>query len=193
MKPKFHKKILKKGECTLDIISVKYKNKFKIPSNFTINKIKENRCYKLWSKYLKACEQFKLPKILLLYHLTKTSNVESICKNGFNINMSKIRAFGKGVNLASNIMHLKNYYNMHKNKNGSVSIIVCQVCVKNYHENFSDFTDKKFIKKFGYSKPLYITPKKGYDSMYAVKKNIWIIPSSSRIYPSYVIEGRFII
>ena len=103
-----------------------------------------------------------------------------------------MRAFGKGVNLATNISHLKHYYSMYKNKNNNVSIIVCQVCVKKSHENESDITEKKFMEKYGYSKPKYMSPKKGYDSMYSFDKTIWIIPRSSRVYPSFVIEGQFI-
>ena len=103
-----------------------------------------------------------------------------------------MRAFGKGVNLATNISHLKHYYNIYKNKNNNVSIIVCQVCVKKSHENESNITAKDFRKEYSYSKPKYMSPKKGYDSMYGFDKTIWVIPSSSRVYPSFVIEGKFI-
>jgi len=187
MKPKNHKNTLEKGICELKEIK---KINIKIPKKFIISKIQENNCYLLWNKYKKECNRLHNYKTLRLYHLTETSNVKSICKNGFDISLSRMRAFGKGINLANTISHLKHYYNMYKNKNNNVSIIVCEVCVKKSHENESDITADKFIEKYGYSKPKYMSPKKGYDSMYAGP--IWIIPSSSRVYPSFVIEGKFI-
>ena len=45
-----------------------------------------------------------------MYHLTSKENAESILQNGFNISLSKRGAYGLGINLTTEINHLKHYY-----------------------------------------------------------------------------------
>ena len=43
---------------------------------------------------------------IIMYHITSKKNAESILKNGFNIEFAKRGAFGKGINLTTDINHL---------------------------------------------------------------------------------------
>ena len=101
-----------------------------------------------------------------------------------------MRAFGKGVNLCHKFNELLKYNGMFKDKKGRSALIIFQVLIRKSHSNASD--DQKIIKNSDgsyYTKPQYMFPQKGFDSMYskAPHKEVWIIPSSQRVYPSYIV------
>lgn len=195
-KPKIHSYAPVKRQCSIDDVDSTEKNKIKklfMNKNIPIIQIQKVLCYKLWKKYIISKDKLKTkirkkPKEYIMYHITKNKYAKSIAKNGLDISRSKYRAFGKGVNLSNDITHLKRYKDILGNPKDA-TIIVCQVYIGESHANYSDGgKDKEYHKKYGHSKPKYMSPKKGYDSMYAANKTIWIIPSSARVYPLFLIK-----
>jgi hypothetical protein len=167
--------------------------KDKMPRGFTINSIVQNYQKKLWDKF---CYEYKRLELRgsktsrsLMYHLTTESNAKEILRNGFSFKNSKLRAFGKGVNLAPSIEEVVKYKILYPSKRQTYSILVCEVLTGNSHGNHSD--DNVVVRtKCGsfYSKPQFMKPKVGYDSMYSLQplKKIWVIPDPKRVYPSFL-------
>lgn len=120
-----------------------------------------------------------------LFHITELSIAKKILKEGFRLDFCKNKAFGKGVYFCETARDTLTYSKNDKLK----ALLVCKVLIGKAHQNSSDVT--KIIKnKDGsiYSKPLYMRPKRGFDSMYSNSKTkIWVIPASSRIHPQYLI------
>ena len=63
---------------------------------------------------LKKYNNYKASNSMIMYHITTKKNAQSIIKNGFDISLSKQGAFGLGINLTTDINHLKIYYKMNK-------------------------------------------------------------------------------
>lgn len=131
------------------------------------------------------------PSVKFMFHLTDTYSAQDILKNGFNVSKSYYKAFGKGINLCPKIKDVLKYKRMKRSNTGKVSIIIARVLIGRSHGNSSD--DHEMIREpngASYSKPKYMRPKKGFDSMYSLvpKKQIWIIPSSARVLPIAEVE-----
>ena len=161
-----------------------------------IENITEITCQKNWKKYNREFQKLtkkreKKPQHKLMFHITNRFAAREIAKVGFDISKSKLKAFGRGVNLCSELSDVINFHHMHASKLGLSTIIVCQVQIGKSHANKS-FDDQIVKLPDGniYSKPEYYKPKKGFDSMYSESpyKKIWIIPSSARVYPSFLID-----
>lgn len=138
-----------------------------------ISKIKLQSNNKILQKY----RSYNSSHELIMYHLTTKKNAYNILKNGFDISLSKRGAFGLGINLTTDINHLKNYYD-----NKTNYLIICLVKFNKKQKNKSG---PEIIKENGneYTKPKYITPSKGYDILYAPGLNIYVVPQSIQVYP----------
>jgi hypothetical protein len=131
------------------------------------------------------------PSIKTMYHLTDTKSAKLIIQNGFNPSRSYYKAFGRGVNLCPKLEDVIKYRRMRKSESKKVSIIVAKVLIGKAHGNSSsDETTVREVNGAVYSKPEYMMPKRGFDSMYSLNplKQIWIIPSGSRVFPIAEIE-----
>ena len=131
--------------------------------------------------------KIKYKNYKILYHVTKYKYAKNILENGFDISKSKNRAFGKGINLTDDILHLKHYINNEFN-----TIIICIVKYNKlklnnpYYKNIDSIQSKKYIDKYGYSKPSYMYVPREYDGFYW--KNIYVIKSKKLIYPLSLIK-----
>lgn len=136
--------------------------------------------------------KYKNVKVRILFHLTNNNSGKLIAQNGFDVSRGKTKAYGKGIYFTDKIIDLKRYlHHIHdKDESGSVTIMVCCVIIGKAHLNYSDPSDLRYFEKYGYSRPKYMSPRKGYDSMYT-KDGIWIIPVSSRIYPKYLVKIKW--
>lgn len=129
---------------------------------------------------------YKSKKSKLMYHITSEENAINILNNGFDIRLSKKGAFGKGINLTTDINHLKHYYNKKTNY-----IIVCIVKFNKKQNNSSN--NNIIIKEDGvsYSKPKYIIPSKGYDILYVSGPEIYVAPKTEQVYPILIGKIKF--
>ena len=125
---------------------------------------------------------YKAKYTKIMYHITSKENAESILKNGFNINLSKRGAFGTGINLTTDINHLKHYYNNKKNY-----IVICKV---KYNKRKFNTSGPEMINKYT-TKPKYDFPQKGYDVLYAKGPEIYVIPNTNQIYPVLISKIKF--
>jgi hypothetical protein len=148
-----------------------------------------------WRKYqnqkLRLSHKLSInPSEKIFYHLTKCSSAQNILNNGFNIKFSKLRAFGKGINFCSEFKNIIKYYGMYSDRKERSALIINQVIIGKAHANSSD-EQQIMTNPDGsyYTKPQFLSPKKGYDAMYSKTpyKEIWVIPSTERIYPIYLI------
>jgi hypothetical protein len=122
-------------------------------------------------------------KYKIMYHITSSENAKKILQNGFDISKSRTFAFGKGINLTSNINYLKNYYNEKNN-----TIILCIVKYNKLKQNFSDVKNKEYLVKYGYTKPKYMSVPKGFDGFYADNSNIYVLKSKKLVHPLCIIN-----
>ncbi len=117
-----------------------------------------------------------------MYHITTKENAVNILKTGFDPVKSRTKAFGEGVNFSNSIEHVLTY----KTKTNNY-IIVSLVKYNKKKLNSSDVQNpiigENELGKFGYSKPKYMHPPKGYDALYA--GDIFVIPNKNQIYPMY--------
>jgi len=130
---------------------------------------------------------YKSKHSLIMFHITTKENAINILNNGFDITLSKRGAFGKGINLTTDIDHIKHYYNKKSNY-----IVVCIVKFNKKQNNTSDI--KTMIKDENgneYSKPKYITPSKGYDILYVSGPEIYVVPKSEQVYPIMIGKIKF--
>lgn len=79
---------------------------------------------------------------------------------------------------------------MYTDKKNRSAVIITQALIGKAHSNSSD--DEVIVKNEDdsyYTKPQYMKPRNGFDSMYSKSpyKEIWVVPSSSRVYPSYLV------
>lgn len=161
-----------------------------------IQGIIQNENPKLWKAYVRAYKNLektlrKKPSEKLMFHLTTHKNALKICQQGFDVNKSRMKAFGKGINLCPSLEEVLKFYRIYKNKKDVYSVVVSLVSVGKAHSNSSD--DSILVKnKDGsyFTKPKHMQPKAGFDSMYSDKplKKIWVIPLSARIYPCFVLK-----
>ena len=151
---------------------------------------------KNWKKYENEFKRLsdkilKNPQHKLMFHITNRKSAREIAKNGFDISKSKLMAFGRGVNLCKDLQGVIKFHPMHASRKGLSTIIVCQVQIGKSHGNRS-FDEQVVELPDGniYSKPEFYKPKIGFDCMYSESphKEIWIIPSSARVYPSFLID-----
>ena len=197
-KPKHHSDVPDIHQVNpLEPFSNEYNKIFKLLKNETVQIETISRISNpiLWSKYKSqqialAKKNGKKPSEKLFFHLTNCTSAQLIQAKGFNVNFSCMRAFGKGINLCQSFNDLLKYNEMFKDNKGRSALIICQVLIGKSHANSSN--DQKIIKNTNgsfYTKPQYVHPQKGYDSMYSEtpRKEVWIIPSSQRVYPSYVV------
>lgn len=134
------------------------------------------------------------PTVRWMYHLTDSKSAKGILEEGFDPKRSFYKAFGIGINLCPKLKNVLKYRKMRKSKSNKVSVIISKVLIGNAHGNSSDVNN--IIKEkngSSYSKPLYMKPKRGFDSMYSLRpyKEIWIIPSKFRVLPVYEVELRY--
>ena len=92
----------------------------------------------------------KYKKYKIAYHITTFKNAQNILKNGFDVSKSKSFAFGKGINLTTDINHLKHYY--YENTN---IIILCIIRYNKLKYN-TPLNDKEYLKKYGIGAEEYI-------------------------------------
>ena len=162
-----------------------------VPKKYSILNFYEIKNKKLKKNFdneiLKFYNKNQNVKFKILYRISSVENALNIVENGFNSKYSKLRAFGKGINLTSTIDDLLYYVNMKKNNNNNFAIIVCKVVISKTHINDpANNNNKIFHNKYGYSKPTYMGIKKGFNAMHNSYKIIWVIPSGKRIYPKYI-------
>lgn len=131
---------------------------------------------------LKKYNLYKAKHEIIMYHITSKKNAENILKYGFNINLSKRGAFGTGVNLTTDINHLKHYYNNKINY-----IVICKV---KYNKRKFNISGPEMIDK-NTTKPKYDFPLKTYDALYAKGPEIYVIPNTEQIYPVSIIKILF--
>ena len=118
---------------------------------------------------------------LTMYHITSKDNAIKILENGFDVNLSKRGAFGKGINLTTDIFNLCNYYN--KTNEDDNYIVVCKV--KFLKKMFNTSGPEKMND--GYTtKPKFETPPEGYDALYGSGPEIYVIPNSDQVMPLYI-------
>ena len=130
---------------------------------------------------------FKTYKVM--YHITTLENAKKILKNGFDVTRARLSAFGKGINLTDEIQNLKHYYDK-KIKN---TVILCIVGYNKLKHNSSYYSDlkseksKEYIKKYGHSKPKYMTVPNGYDG-FSTNVGIYVMKNKKNVLPLCVIE-----
>ncbi len=124
-----------------------------------------------------------------MYHITSYENAKLILQNGFDVSKSHRGAFGLGINLSSDINHLRHYYNKDKTN----YIIKCNVKFNKEKKNYTQQNSKgnmKWVKNNKgvdiYTKPKYTKPPKGYNSLYVPGPEIYVIPTSQQVYPSLI-------
>jgi len=156
---------------------VKYiiKNQFGILSISNIKLSKNKTLLKKYKSYDGSSEK-------IMYHITSKENAENILNNGFDISKSKRGAFGIGINLTTDIKHLKHYYNSETNY-----IVYCKVKLNNAMKNTSG---PEMIDEWT-TKPLYDQPPAGYDALYVPGPEIYVIPSSDQVYPILIAKIKF--
>jgi len=170
---------------------IKYKNKYlklkviHIGGGIKITEINMESNELLKSKYdlyvCKTCNESM--KELTMYHITSERNAKIILKEGFNINLSKRGAFGKGINLTTDINHLRHYYDKDINNH----VIVCKV---KFYKKMLNTSGPEMIDEYT-TKPKYETPPKGYDVLYASGPEIYVIPNSEQVKPIYIAKISF--
>ena len=119
-------------------------------------------------------------KELTMYHITSKDNATKILEEGFNINLSKMGAFGKGINLTTDILHLLHYYNINNEEENY--IVVCKV---KFYKKMLNTSGPEMIDEYN-TKPKFETPPKGYDALYVKGPEIYVIPNSEQIKPLYI-------
>ena len=125
---------------------------------------------------------------MIMYHITTKKNAQSIIKNGFDISLSKIGAFGLGINLTTDLNHLKIYYNMNKQNN---YIITCNVKFNKKQKNISGNAVIEDKNGYIYTKPKHITQSKGFDILYNKETEIYVAPSSNQVLPLFIYKINF--
>jgi hypothetical protein len=171
---------------------------FSLPKDLKIHKAVRVENSFLWRRYQRQVQSLRKkndrkPVEKLMYHLTSVENALEISKHGFKIQKSRMRAFGKGVNLCLSMDDVLGFHKIYRNKKNLYSVIVCQVVYYKAHANSSN--DIKIITNADgsyFTAPKFMTPKKNFDSMYSDRpyKKIWIIPSQARVYPSFILNVR---
>jgi hypothetical protein len=125
---------------------------------------------------------YKAKYTKIMYHITSEKNAESILQNGFNINLSKRGAFGTGINLTTDINHLKHYYNNKINY-----VVICKV---KYNKRKFNISGPEMIDKYT-TKPKYDFPLKRYDALYVKGPEIYVISNTDQIYPVLITKIKF--
>ena len=128
---------------------------------------------------------YKAKHTVIMFHLTSKKNATNILKNGFDVSLSKRGAFGLGINLTTDINHLKHYYT-----NKTNYIVICMV---KYNKRQKNSSGPEVIKENGeeYTKPKYNKPSKGYDILYVPGINIYVVPKSEQVIPIMIVKIKF--
>lgn len=126
---------------------------------------------------------YKAKHMEVMYHNTSKASAISILKNGFDPSKSRSKAFGAGVNFSTNVEDVYTYASKTNNY-----IIVSLVKYNKKKENTTNIHDMVIEEDFGYSKPKYMHPPKGYNALYI--DDIHVIPRSEQIYPMYAYPIR---
>jgi hypothetical protein len=84
---------------------------------------------------------YKAKHNVIMYHITSKKNAINILKNGFDVSLSKRGAFGLGINLTTDINHLKHYYT-----NKTNYIVICMV---KYNKRQKNSSGPEIIKENG--------------------------------------------
>jgi hypothetical protein len=197
-KPKYHPEAPRSTKLIkLQNDSLEYKMISKLieHTDFEIESISRIVSQLQWSKYknqkLKLQQRIgKKPSEKIFYHLTKCSSAKKIVVNGFNVHNSRLHAFGKGINQCPNFKDVLKYHKMYSDNKNRSALFVTQSLIGKAHSNSSD--DQVIVKNTDgsyYTKPQFMVPRKGFDSMYSKSpyKEIWVIPSAQRIYSLYLI------
>ncbi len=131
---------------------------------------------------------YKASNSMIMYHITTKKNAKLIIKNGFDISLSKLGAFGLGINLTTDLNHLKIYYNMNKQNN---YIIMCNVKFNKKQRNISGNTLIEDENGNIYTKPKHITPSKGFDILYNKETEIYVAHFSNQVLPLFIYKINF--
>jgi len=126
---------------------------------------------------------YKAKHMEVMYHNTSKANAISILKNGFNPSKSRMKAFGAGVNFSTKVEDVYTYASKTNNY-----IIVSLVKYNKKKLNSSNPNEMVMEEDFGYSKPTYMHPPKGYNALHV--DDIYVIPTSEQIYPMYAYPIR---
>jgi hypothetical protein len=137
---------------------------------------------------LNRYNNYKASNSMIMYHITTKKNAQSIIKNGFDISLANPGAFGTGINLTTDLNHLKIYHNMNKQNN---YIITCSVKFNKKQRNVSGKTIMSDDNGKRYSKPKHITPSDGFDILYNKENEIYVCPSSRQVLPLFIYEINF--
>lgn len=146
---------------------------------------KNKRCVLFETKNKSLLENFhnyQAKNIEIMYHITTLENGKKIMKEGFDPTKSRTKAFGEGVNFTNNLDEVYTYKTKLNN-----FVIISLVKYNKKKLNSSNIENmvmgENEYGKFGYSKPKYMHPPKGYDALYS--GNIFVIPNKNQIYPIY--------
>ena len=123
---------------------------------------------------------------LTMYHITTKDNAINILENGFDINLSKRGAFGKGINLTTDIYHLRNYYS--ENNEDDNYIVVCKV---KFYKKMLNTSGPERMSDGYTTKPKFENPPEGYDALYGSGPEIYVIPNSEQVNPLYIAKIKF--
>jgi hypothetical protein len=126
----------------------------------------------LEKRYEQQRAAMKVKTQRFMYHTTKTAG-DSIEKHGFRP-AKTIGAFGKGIYLGGNMEQVTLYATR-----GVNTTFVCRALVGRAHAN-----EPVEMTNSDVTKPLFVKPKEGYDSLYFGKtKKIAVIPHHMRVLP----------
>ena len=128
-------------------------------------------------------KNYKAENILQMFHLTNLQNAKKILTEGFNPQLSKVGAFGLGINLSTTIEDLEHYFDENNN-----ILLTCLVKFNKKKENFSK-RNKNYWNKYHSTKPNFITPPPGFDALFS--ENIYVIPKKEQVYPILISEIKF--
>ena len=123
---------------------------------------------------------------LTMYHITTKDNAINILDNGFDINLSKRGAFGKGIYLTTDIYHLRNYYS--ENNEDDNYIVVCKV---KFYKKMLNTSGPERMSDGYTTKPKFEHPPEGYDALYGSGPEIYVIPNSEQVNPLYIAKIKF--
>jgi len=127
---------------------------------------------------LRKFHAYNAKHVEVMYHMTSKENAINIMKHGFDPSKSLQKAFGAGVNFSTEVEEVYRYASKTNNY-----IIVSLVKYNKKKLNSSNIDEMVIEGDFGYSKPKYMHPPKGYNALYA--HDIYVIPTSEQIYPMY--------
>jgi hypothetical protein len=131
------------------------------------------------------------PKRVIMYHMTSRNAATKIMQDGFDPNRARSKAFGSGINVSSEFMHVLQY-----SPDNHPCIIFCMAT---YHQAMLNESDIHQLihevledgTEISYSKPKYMDPPPGYDAL--CYDNIYVFPSSWQVIPMFMISCQLLL